>query len=292
MVEEVLQFLVPSPGKVIADCTAGLGGHGRAILEKILPGGTLIALDRDAETLELARRNLAAFGRRVRYFHANFSDLGTVLSQAGYEKVDGVLYDLGVCSAQLDDPGRGLSFQQEGPLDMRLDRSQNMTAFEVINTFSERELADIFWRYGEERHARRIARAIVQERKKGAIRGTIQLADLIYRTIGGRKGHIHPATRSYQGLRIFVNSEISSLQEALSVVYRYLKDGGRIVAISFHSLEDRVVKETFREQEARGLLRIATPKVVKPALEEVGRNPRSRSARLRAAERVGTISRP
>ena len=287
MLEEAMHFLAPSPGDVIVDATAGMGGHARAIAQKILPGGVLIAVDRDVEMLELARKNLAEFGRQVRYFHANFTELGTVLSQIGYERVDGVLYDLGVSSAQLDDPTRGLSFQRDSRLDMRLDRSQRLTAEEVVNTYSESKLADIFWQYGEERWARKIARRIVQERAKGPITGTIHLAELIHSTIGGRRGHIHPATRCFQALRIFVNSEILSLQEGLHIVYRYLKETARVVVISFESLTDRIVKESFREQEDKGLVRVLTPKVVRPTDGEVERNARSRSAKMRAAERTG-----
>ena len=286
MLEEAVRFLDPTPGEVMVDCTCGLGGHARAIARKILPGGVLIGIDRDEEVLALAQKNLAEFGRQVRFFHANFTELATVLSQAGYEKVDGVLYDLGVSSLQLDSPIRGMSFQREGPLDMRMDRSQGLTAAQVVNTFPEAKLSQIFWDYGEERWARKIARRIVRERAKGPIRSTTHLAELIYDTIGGRRQRIHPATRCFQAIRIFINSEISALQEALHVVYRYTKEGSRVVVIAFHSLEDRIVKESFRECEDKGLVRVLTPKVVRPTAGEVERNPRSRSAKLRAVERT------
>jgi len=286
MLQESLQFLAPSPGDVIADCTVGAGGHARAILERILPGGKLIAIDRDPKMLALARKNLAKFEGHVRFFQANFTEIATVLSQSGCSRVDGMLFDLGVSSAQLDDPSRGLSFQLEGPLDMRLDQSTGIRAYDVVNTFPEAKLAEIFWKFGEERWSRRIARAIVQERSKGPITGTTQLARLIYSAIGGRRMPIHPATRCFMALRIFINSEISSLQETLYVVYGHLGEGARIVSIDFHSLEDRIVKEAFREQAKAGLVRILTPKVVRPTAQEVARNPRSRSAKLRAAERT------
>jgi 16S rRNA (cytosine1402-N4)-methyltransferase len=277
---------------VIVDSTVGLGGHARAILERILPGGLLIAMDRDAEMLALAHKNLSEFGSRVRFFQASFAELAPVLSKVGYEKVDGVIFDLGVSSAQLDDPSRGFSFQREGPLDMRFDRSTGTTAYDVVNTFSAQDLADVFWRFGEERWARRIARRIVQERAKGPIRTTTQLASVISSSISGRTWSIHPATRCYQAIRILVNAEISSLQETLRIVYRYLNPGGRIVVIDFHSLEDRAVKESFREQERVGIIKILTRKVVRPGEEEVARNPRSRSAKLRAAERTSVADVP
>ena len=286
MLEEVVRFLDPTPGEVMVDCTCGLGGHARAVAERILPDGVLIAIDRDAEVLALAQRNLAKFGRHVRFFHADFSELATVLSQSGYEKVDGVLFDLGVSSVQLDDPSRGMSFQAEGKLDMRMDRSQGLTAAHVVNTFPEPKLAQIFWEFGEERWSRKIARRIVREREKGPINTTTQLARLIYDTMGGRRERIHPATRCFQALRIFVNAEIRALQKALYLVYDYVRAGARIVVISFQSLEDRVVKEAFRGEEDKGRVRILTPKVVRPGAEEVARNPRSRSAKLRAAERT------
>ena len=286
MLHETLQFLAPSPGDVIVDCTVGTGGHARALAERILPGGVLIAVDRDATMLAKAMKNLAQFGRQVRYFHASFTKLATVLSQAGYDKVDGVLYDLGFSSVQMDDPSRGLSFQQEGPLDMRFDQSQGLTAEQVVNTFPEAKLSEIFFKLGEERWARRIARRIVQERRKGPLKGTTHLAELIRNTIGSGNQRIHPATRCFQALRIFANSEISALQEGLHIVYRYMAQGARIVAISFHSLEDRIVKESFKGQETEGLVRILTPKVVRPVPAEMARNPRSRSAKLRAAERT------
>jgi 16S rRNA (cytosine1402-N4)-methyltransferase len=286
MVREALDFLAPSPGDVIADCTAGAGGHARAILERILPGGRLIAIDRDPEMLALARKNLGDLSRHARFFQASFTEIAAVLSQVGHEKVNGMLFDLGVSSVQLDDPSRGLSFQQEGPLDMRLDRSSGIRAYDVVNTFSEARLADVFWEFGEERWSRRIARAIVRERSKGPITGTTQLARLVQSTIGGRAGGIHPATRCFMALRILVNSEISSLRRALSTAYEDLGTGARIVVISFHSLEDRIVKDTFREQARSGLLKVLTPKVVRPTEEETTRNARSRSAKLRAAERT------
>jgi 16S rRNA (cytosine1402-N4)-methyltransferase len=197
-----------------------------------------------------------------------------------------VLFDLGVSAVQLDTASRGMSFRLEGDLDMRMDRSQGQTAAHVVNTFPESKLSQIFWEFGEERWARKIARRIVRERRKGPISSTTQFARLICDTIGGRRERIHPATRCFQALRIFVNSEIQALQKALCIVYDYLSPTARIVVISFQSLEDRVVKEAFRGEEDKGRVRILTPKVVRPGAEEVARNPRSRSAKLRVAERT------
>lgn len=289
MVREALELLAPSPGKVIVDCTVGAGGHARALIQKLLPGGKLIALDCNDKMLELARKNLSEFGEQVCFFQANFADLSVVLSQAGQEEVDGVIFDLGVASDELDDPTLGLSFQVDGPLDMRLSRSVRLTAYEVVNTFSEAKLAEIFWELGEERHARRIARRIVQERAKGPIRSTTQLANIIYDAVGGRREKIHPATRCFLALRLFVNDELEVLKRGLNAVPTHLRPGGRVVVISFHSLEDRIVKNTYKEWEKQGVVQILTRKVMRPCAEEVARNPRSRSAKMRAAERMPAV---
>ncbi len=280
LVEEVLSFLSPKPGVLICDATCGTGGHAEAILEK---GAELVGVDKDPRALEVARRRLARFGDRVRLIHADFRDLRAALARLGIKEVQGILFDLGVSSLQLDSPTRGFSFREEAPLDMRMDPSQPLRAAELVNRLPEGELARILWEYGEERYARRIARAIVRARDKAPIESTTELAHLVARCYPPGRHRIHPATRTFQALRIAVNDELSALKEGLAQAVELLSPGGVVCAISFHSLEDRIVKHFFRAEAATGQLELLTKKPIRPSPREVAKNPRARSAKLRAA---------
>jgi len=283
LVKELMQYLNPREGQIIVDCTIGEGGHAIRILEGIGERGMLIGLDKDAEILELARRKLS--GRpNVRLKHMDFANLPEALHELGFGKVDGALFDLGISSYHLERPERGFSFMAEGPLDMRMDRGQQKTAADLLNTLPEAELAKIIREYGEEPKARRIALRIVKARKEAPVNSTGQLKELIVRATGGRHGARHAATRTFQALRIAVNDELGALHRALKALPEVLLPGGRAVVISFHSLEDRIAKRTFRELVSAGWAKVLTPKPVLPSLEEVEKNPRSRSAKLRALE--------
>jgi 16S rRNA (cytosine1402-N4)-methyltransferase len=266
------------------DATLGGGGHARLFAERLGPDGLLIGVDQDESMLALARQRLQ--GLPVRFVHGSFADIGEVLEELALPAVDAVLADLGISSDQLDDPARGLTFQVEGPLDMRMDRSRGEPAGDLVNRLSERELADIFWRYGEERFSRRIARRIVEARQRGPLETTLQLAELVRRCIPRPKGRRHgidPATRVFQALRIAVNGELDALERFLAGLPACLKPGGRAAVISFHSLEDRLVKQAFRNREVFEQL---TRKPVVASDEEIRGNPRSRSAKLRVARRL------
>jgi 16S rRNA (cytosine1402-N4)-methyltransferase len=284
MVAEVVEQLEPSRGGVFVDCTVGLGGHARALLEA--GASWLIGLDRDPAAVVAARDALSGFGDRVEVVHADYRRIGAVLDQRGVAKVDGVLADLGVSSMQLDAPGRGFSFRQDDPLDMRMDTTAGPTAAEALRDVDERTLADVIYEFGEERHSRRIARAIVAARELGPIGTTGQLADIVRRAIP-RKGYtrIDPATRTFQAIRIWVNRELEGLDSFLGAATRRLANGGRIAVITFHSLEDRIVKHTLRALAAERFgVRIRTKHPLVPSEAEIERNPRARSAKLRAAE--------
>lgn len=287
MVAEVLEHLDPARGGVFVDCTVGLGGHARALLD----GGAtrLIGFDRDPAALAQARDALSAYGDRVELVHTDYRRLDEALDARSVASVDGILADLGVSSMQLDAPGRGFSFRRDEPLDMRMDTTAGPTAAEAIRDADERTLADVIYEFGEERHARRIARAIVGQSARAPIDTTGQLAEIVRRAIP-RKGYsrIDPATRTFQALRIWVNRELEGLDLFLTQAARRLRPGGRIVVITFHSLEDRIVKHTFRSLQAAGEigLTIRTKRPVVPSEAEVERNPRARSAKLRAAERA------
>jgi 16S rRNA (cytosine1402-N4)-methyltransferase len=280
---EVLAQLAPVPGQTIVDCTVGAGGHARLLAERVAPGGRLIGIDRDAGMLELARRRLE--GLPVTLVHANFDQLRAVLDRLQVPAADGALVDLGVCSDQLDAAERGFSFQQPGPLDMRLDPDEGEPAADLVRRLNERELADLIYEYGEERFSRRIARRIVETRQRTPIETTEQLAELVRRCIPwpkGRRPAIDPATRVFQALRIAVNDELGALDRFLAALPCCVQPGGRAVVISFHSLEDRRVKQAFRDRERWQVL---TRKPVQAGDEEVRNNPRARSAKLRAAQR-------
>jgi 16S rRNA (cytosine1402-N4)-methyltransferase len=309
-----MDTLAPTPGGVYVDATFGDGGHSRAILQQIAPEGKLFALDRDGSAWQRNQPLLERWSGLLTPVHTPFSRLRTVLNEHGITSIQGILFDLGVSSPQLDDAKRGFSFQYDGPLDMRMDQTSDdaprqLSAATIVNTYDKEDLADIFFHYGEERHARRIAQAIVHDRQKMPFTTTRQLASLLERIQPYQPGQIHPATRVFQGLRIAVNQELQELQTALQDALALLAAGGRAVVISFHSLEDRIVKQTFRQaadpDQAHGArlsgperlrqpqkticdFRLLTRKPIFPSDPEIARNPRARSARLRAIERLPT----
>jgi len=291
LLDEVVAALAPVRGEVFVDCTLGGGGHTEALLEAV--DCRVVGLDRDPAAIRAATARLDRFGGRFQAVHARFSDLAEVLDSLGLDAVDGVLADLGVSSAQLDDPGRGFSFRRPGPVDMRMDPGAPVSAASVVHDWSEDALADLIRRYGEEPRARRVARAIVAGRPWS---DTTTLADAIARVLGGRRGSIHPATRVFQAIRIQVNDELGELQRLLPVAVERLRPGGRLAIISFHSLEDRLVKRFVAAESGRGterdpygrpvgLVRLSSrTRAVKPAPDDP--NPRARSARLRIATRL------
>ena len=289
MVAEVLEHLAPERGGVFVDCTVGLGGHARALLEA--GASRVIGLDRDPLAIERSHDALAAFGAQVELVHSDYRDLTEVLDVRGIERVDGVLADLGVSSMQLDAPDRGFSFRRDDVLDMRMDTSRGPTAAEMVASADEQTLADVIYTHGEERHARRVARAILTARSQAPITTTARLADVVRRAIP-RKGYsrIDPATRTFQAIRIWVNRELEGLDGFLGRAVDRLHDGGRMVVITFHSLEDRIVKHTFRALQSEGRITIRTKRPVVPAPAEVERNARARSAKLRAVEKLQVAS--
>ncbi len=303
MADEVLRYLEPHRGGIYLDGTLGGGGHARLILEASAPDGILVGLDRDAAALAAAQANLAAFGERAILRQGNYADLAVHLDMLGFDRVDGILLDLGVSSHQLDTPERGFSFRDDGPLDMRMNPGEGVSAAAVIAEADSDELKRIFREYGEERWAGKIAREIVSTRSRQPIVTTFQLAELVSHVVpGGRvPQRIHPATRVFQALRIHVNGELESLQKGLDAGWRRLSVGGRLVVISFHSLEDRIAKQTFRTLATgcicpprlavcacgqQPAVRVMTRKAVRAEEKEVKHNPRARSAVLRAMEKL------
>jgi 16S rRNA (cytosine1402-N4)-methyltransferase len=299
LTDEVIAALAVERGGRYVDCTLGAGGHARMILEAGAPGAMLLGIDADPHAISLARDTLAPFAGDVELVNANFRDLAELARRHSFVPVHGVLFDLGLSSMQLAEEERGFSFQTEAPLDMRFGPEQELTAADIVNQYDETEIANIIWEYGEERFSRRIARAIVAARP---LQTTTQLAALVSRAVPGPRGRIHPATRTFQALRIAVNDELRALESALDQALEILGSGGRLAVISFHSLEDRIVKQ-FLQREAkdcicppespvctcghRARLRILTRRPITPSAAEQDVNPRSRSARLRAAERLG-----
>lgn len=283
MLREVLEALAPRSGGVYADATAGAAGHSRAILEASAPDGRLIAIDRDPYAVELASAALASFGARAVVVHGDYEDLAEILRAHGAERVDGLVADLGVSSPQLDRAERGFSFARSGPLDMRMDTSQGETVAELIGRLDEAELVDILRKYAEERRARPVARAILRARDNGELHTTEDLRRAVWRGTGPKRSRIDPATRSFQGLRIAVNRELEQLEKLLEALPELLVDDGVGAIISFHSLEDRLVKHAFR-----GDFRLAplTKRPLEATAEECEVNPRARSAKLRAARRI------
>jgi 16S rRNA (cytosine1402-N4)-methyltransferase len=300
---EAVAALGCAPGGRWVDGTIGLGGHAAAILAASAPDGRLFGVDRDAAALEIARRRLQPFGDRVVLRQARHEDLPGLLDRAGFVPADGILLDLGISSLQIDDPGRGFSFLADGPLDMRMDRSQPTTAADLVNTLPERDLARLIRRFGEEPAAGAIARAVARERRRAPIDTTVRLAAVVARAVPrrGARPRIHPATRVFQAIRIAVNGEIEALDATIEALASRLRPGRRLAVIAFHSLEDRIVKQTFRALERRcvcprempacacgrpGIGRALTRRPARPGEAEIDDNPRSRSARLRAFERT------
>lgn len=295
---EIINNIKPqSPGKYI-DATVGAGGHAWGILEHSAPDGQLLALDRDPQALAIASQRLFMFKDRVILVHSSYINLLEEMHRLGWQSVDGIIFDLGLSSMQLDTPQRGFSFQSLGPLDMRFDPDQSLDASELINHLPENELADLIWRYGEERASRRIASAISQARP---ITSTLELAEVISRAMGGQRGRIHPATRTFQALRIAVNQELQAVETVLPKAIQALNPGGRVAIISFHSMEDRLVKQYFRRESRdcicppeqpvcicghKASLREINRHPIEPTQEEIESNPRARSARLRVAEKL------
>ena len=298
LLKETIEGLAVQPGKHFIDATVGGGGHAQAILEASSPDGRLLGLDADAEAIARCRQRLAPYGPRVTLVHANFADLEATARVHGFTEVDGVLFDLGLSSFQLAAPERGFSFQLDGPLDMRFDLRRSLTAADLVNKLSETELADLLWRYGEERRARRIAREIVRRRP---LHTTAELATAVIAAVG-RRGRLHPATKTFMALRIATNDELAALDAALPQAVRLLAPGrGRLAVLSYHSLEDRLTKQWLQRESRdcicppdapecrcghKASLRILTRKPIRPSPEEIAANPRSRSARLRLAERL------
>lgn len=298
LLEETIQALAVQPGGRYIDCTVGTGGHAAAILEHGSPGGQLLGIDADPDAIRIARERLAAYGGSCLLVNDNFANLESICIKYDFFPVHGILFDLGLSSLQLDSAERGFSFSHDGPLDMRFSPKQKISAADIVNTYSRDGLAKLIWTYGEESYSYRIADYIVQNRP---IKTTLELARIVEQAVGGRRGKIHPATRTFQALRIAVNQELENLQTALKQAVDLLGARGRLVVISYHSLEDRIVKQ-FMQQESRDCicpprtptclcehkarLRLIAKKVVMPSLEEIELNPRSRSAKLRAAEHI------
>jgi 16S rRNA (cytosine1402-N4)-methyltransferase len=304
MLAEVLEGLAPRPGGRYIDATLGGGGHAEALLEASAPDGRVLGIDRDPDALARTGGRLGSFGDRFQTAHGNFADMDELAPALGFGHVDGVLMDLGVSSDQLDTPERGFSFRFEGPLDMRMDTSRGMTAAEWLAVTEEKDIADAIYRFGEDRDSRRIAKALVQARAKGPLLTTTVVADVVEQAVGGRKGaRIHPATRTFQALRMAVNRELPSVEEGVDAALGLLAPGGRLAVITFHSLEDRLVKQRLRAHEGReeslyeggSAWRGEEPRVVrvnrKPATageDELAANPRARSAKLRIVEKTRT----
>jgi 16S rRNA (cytosine1402-N4)-methyltransferase len=298
LLDEVIAGLQPRQGGYFVDCTVGLGGHAAAILEQICPTGRLLGIDADAEAIKVSQDRLSDYGEAVTLVNDNFVNLEAICERYHFHPVDGILFDLGVSSLQLDTAERGFSFHLDAPLNMRFDPGQGLTASDIVNSFSEQELSKLLERYGEERHSRRIARHIVQNRP---IATTVELARLVEHVLGGRRAKIHPATRTFMALRIAVNSELQNLELALNQTPNLLRPGGRLTVISYHSLEDRIVKQFMRYAASSCLcppgtvicrcghvptLKLISRKVIRPTSLETESNPRSRSAKLRIAERL------
>lgn len=290
MLPEVLNFLKLLPGQVIVDATLGTGGHALEILKRIMPGGRLVGIDRDENSLAVCRQRLSQFKDSIEFVHANFAELDKVTEQLGIKKIDGIVFDLGISSYQLGDVQRGFSFQEEGPLDMRLDKNSYISAYDLVNNLNENEISQLLWNFGQERWHNRIAHLLVQERRNEPISTTKQLANLVMRAIPQRYRRsyyrIHPATRTFQAVRIAVNRELEILESTVKKAVDILKKQARICVISFHSLEDRAIKHTFRALKADGLINIITPKPLTPSPGEIEANPSSRSSKFRVAERI------
>jgi 16S rRNA (cytosine1402-N4)-methyltransferase len=288
MLEEVLTQLNLTQGMTVVDATVGLGGHAIEILKKISPKGRLVCIDHDAEALAMSQQRLSEYGPDCRFIHDNFSNIDNILDSLKIEHVDGVLLDLGVSSLQFDNPIRGFSFVNEGPLDMRMNIDSSISAFDLINNLSQKEIAAILWKYGQERFSNRIAKKIIMRRSQSLINTTTELANLVYQALPYPQRHhrIHPATRTFQAIRIAVNHELESLETFLEKIAKFMNRNGRICIISFHSLEDRIAKINFRNLAKTKKFRLIVKKPLIPRDEEVRVNPRSRSAKLRVLEKI------
>lgn len=284
---EAIGCLKLKPGLTVVDATIGTAGHASKILEAITPGGRLIGIDRDSDSLAIAEGNLKEYQNNVTLVHSDFRNIDKVLDSLNIGQVDGILLDLGVSSYQLDTKERGFSFRYDAPLDMRMDKTSYIAAYDLVNNLTEKEISDILWSFGQERWHNAIAKHLVRERIGVPVSTTAQLRDIVLKAIPHKFGRsrIHPATRTFQALRIAVNRELEALDEALSKVPRFLKKGGVISVISFHSLEDRIVKHNFKELGQKGVYHVITKKPITPEDDEVTDNPRARSGKLRAARR-------
>lgn len=303
LLKVAVDLLQCKSGGIYVDCTLGAGGHAEEILKWSAPDGILIGMDQDENILKIAQERLREYKERVRLVHGNFSDIKEIVKSEGVEMVDGILFDLGVSSYQLDDKERGFSFMYDAPLDMRMNKKAKTTAADIVNSASERELSEIIFKYGEERFAKRIAASIVREREKSPISATLRLSDIVIRAIPKRfqPSRIHPATKTFQALRIAVNDELNVLEKGITDAVSILKPNGRLCAISFHSLEDRIVKKGFQRMEKGCIcppripvcqcgimpsIKIITRRPITSGDEEIQTNPRARSAKLRAAEKI------
>jgi 16S rRNA (cytosine1402-N4)-methyltransferase len=298
LLEESISALQIQRGGRYIDCTVNGGGHAAAILEESSPGGQLLGIDADPEAIRIAKEKFKSYGNNVILVNENFRYIENICNRYSFRPVHGIIFDLGMSSLQLEASGRGFSFQQDSPLDMRFSPRQSLTAADIVNTYPEQELAELLERYGEEYRGRQIARRVVERRP---LKSTLDLSRVVEEAVGGRRGRIHPATKTFQALRIVVNEELESLQLALTQALNLLGSGGRVVVISFHSLEDRLVKE-FLRRESQGCvcppsvpvcvcghkpnLKIVTKKAIKPSQSEIQANPRSRSAKMRVGERI------
>ena len=304
MLSEVVHYLNCKPGKIYADCTLGGSGHASAILEKIIPDGILIGIDQDIDAIKNAKRKLKPYELNIHLFHDNFINLPKILSQLNITAVDGILLDLGISFHHLDSSGRGFSFRKDEPLDMRMNIESDTTAEELINTMDEKSLAEIFFKYGEERYSRKIAKKIVHARKQKKIKSSRQLSEIVCKAVSGKassRRRIHPATRVFMAVRIAVNKELDMLNSFMETSVDLLKPEGRFCILSFHSLEDRIVKKKIKILEGRCIcppalprcvcnkprvIRSLTKKVLRPTEEEIAANPMARSARMRAVEKL------
>jgi len=282
MLAEVMHSLITDLDGVYVDATIGGGGHAQALLERLSGKAILIGIDRDEEAITIARNQLGAYAQRVRFIQGSFSQIAEILMNENLDFINGILFDLGVSSWQLDSPQRGFSFSKDGPLDMRMDQKAKLNASQVVNNFPEKDLADILYLYGEERHSYKIARAIVNVRQKKPITTTRELENIVWKCVPKRQGGIHPATRTFMALRIYVNRELDELSKGLEDATRFLKEGARLVVLSYHSLEDRIVKCFFKNSDQ---LDVLTRKPIIPSQEEILSNPRARSARMRVAQK-------
>jgi len=290
MLQEILDFLDLKPGELIVDATVGTAGHSQEIIKRITPGGRLIGIDRDQESLVVADQRLREYADACKLIHGNFSGIDNILANLNIKKIDGILFDLGISTFQLADSRRGFSFQEEGPLDMRLDRTSYISAYDLLNNLNEEEISMMLRDFGQERWHNRIAYLLVRERQRHPIATTAELVNIVVNAIPARYRHryyrIHPATRTFQAVRIAVNRELEALGNAINKTVDFLSRGARICIISFHSLEDRIVKFSFRRLAAEEKLRILTPKPLTTRESEIKDNPASRSAKLRVAQRL------